>query len=104
MATLGKGSPEIEIAVCVCFSSIFFVATLGKRESLVLRSLCVCSSIFCRNPCERQLLLLSLLEIFLIFFAWQPLEKGVLKFEIALELFSSIFCWAATLGKGSPEI
>ena len=60
-----------------------------------------------------------------VFFGWQPLEKGVLKFEIALELFSSILFWwqplekgvlkfeialelfyslVATLGNGSPEI
>ena len=67
--------------------------------------------------------------IFLVFFyGWQPLGKGILKVEIALELFLFLFLggnsgkkrvleiwdcfgiiflyffWVATLGKGSLEI
>ena len=43
------------------------------------------------------------LELFCsIFLGWQPLEKGVLKFEIAF--FFKSFFMGATLGKGSPEI
>ena len=52
--------------------------------------MCFFLPFFGRNPCKRELLLLSLLDLFSSFYAWQPLEKGVLKFEIVLEVFDTV--------------
>ena len=43
------------------------------------------------------------LELFSYIFGWQPLEKGILKFEIALDVFISFFWWQH-LEKGVMEI
>ena len=85
-----------------------------KRESGDLRLFWCYLNIFLGgNPWKRESGDLRLLYDY--FFWWQPLEKGVWRFEIALGLFLYFFWWqplekgvyfflVAPLGKGSLEI
>ena len=63
------------------FLSVFFVATLGKGGHGNIR----------------------LLWNYSLFFWWRPLENGVRKLEIALDVFISFF-GRQLLEKGGPEI
>ena len=98
VATLGQGNPES----WDCFG-IFFggVATLGKGSLEIWDCFGIIFFIFFWwQPLEKGVWRFEIALGLFFYIWWQPLEKGVWRFKIALGLFFLV----ATLGKGSLEI
>ena len=63
---------------------------------------CLGGSIYFLGPLEKGILKFEMvLELFSYIFGWQPLEKGILIFEIALDVFISFFGGGNSWKRGS---